>query len=301
VFRVTIVSKALHLEAARRLRRLEDAAAQDLATSRRAAWRELLIHEPRRTPLTAKDRRLWPLRLAVRPLVMLALLPWALMGLVEELRLPHLRRVGRALRVVARHARRITLIDDGLDQYRDQPRAVEPMAFAAGTPCWLFSDLPACRAAWCDRFAVGDLGPLYGPGAWAGSGGACLPPPGVAGAWSALIIDAPGLERLAAAGPEVREALGEGPWLLVPHPVATKRCWSLPAGAADRELAGPPEPLIAAFPGLVVVGESMTLLAALRLRPPGSPLLVVLPRDVDANLCRLVEVHAAADPAVRLF
>jgi hypothetical protein len=44
----------------------------------------------------------------------------------------------------------------------------------------------------------------------------------------------------------------------------------------------------------------MTLLAALRLRPPGAPLLVVLPADTDANLRRLVEARAARDPAVQL-
>ena len=45
----------------------------------------------------------------------------------------------------------------------------------------------------------------------------------------------------------------------------------------------------------------MTLLAALRLRPQGSPLLVVLPRDSDANLRRLVAARAALDPAVQLI
>lgn len=299
MFRVTIVSNAIHLEAVRRLRRREQAAAQNREAQRLPAWRDLLIHEPRRLQLNADDRRLWPLRLAVSPLVMLALLPLALLGLVEELRLPHLRRVGRALRLLARRARRLCLIDDGLDQYRAQPRAVEPLAFAAGTPYWLFSDAVDGRAPWCSRFAVGELGPLYSredPAAAAG-----LPPPPAEGPWSALVIDAPGLERLAPAGPEPCSGLlPPGPRLLVPHPVRAKRCWALPARPGDRELAGPPEPLIAAFPALVVVGESMTLLAALRLRPPGAPLLVVLPADTDANLRRLVEARAALDPAVQL-
>jgi hypothetical protein len=300
VFRVTIVSNAIHLEAARRLRRRELAAVQNRAAQRRPAWRDLLIHEPLRLQLSADDRRLWPLRLAVSPLVMLALLPLALLGLVEELRLPHLRRVGRALRLLARLARRLCLIDDGLDQYRAQPRAVEPLAFAAGTPYWLFSDAVDGRAPWCSRFAVGELGPLYDPQDPAAPAGLPPPPPPAEGPWSALVIDAPGLERLAPAGPETRRLLPPGPRLLVPHPVRAKRSWALPARPGDRELAGPPEPLIAAFAALVVVGESMTLLAALRLRPPGAPLLVLLPADTDANLRRLVEARAARDPAVRL-
>lgn len=298
MFRVTLVSNAIHLEAARRLRRREDA-----AKPLRAAWRDLLIHEPRRMELTAEDRQLWPLRLAVQPLVMASLMPLALVGLVEELRLPHLRRVGRALRLLARWAPRLGLIDDGLDQYREQPRAVEPLAFSAGTTCWLFSDAPACRASWCARFVVEDLGPLYAPEALVGLalGSSLFPPVGAAGTWGVLIIDAPGLERLVEAGPRLHGVLVGGPRLVVPHPVPAKRSWSLPLGPADQELAGPPEPLIAAFSGLVVVGESMTLLAALRLRRPGSPLLVALPQDADANLRRLVEAHTAVDPAVRLF
>lgn len=298
MFRVTLVSNAIHLEAARRLRRREDAAKHC-----RAGWRDLLIHEPRRMDLTAEDRQLWPIRLAVQPLVISALLPLALAGLVEELRLPHLRRVGRALRLLARCSHRLGLIDDGLDQYREQPRAVEPLAFAAGTPYGLFSDAAACRASWCARFVVSDLGPLYAPEALPGPdlGSSLLPPIGAAGTWRVLIIDAPGLERLAEAGSWLHRVLVDGPRLLVPHPVAAKRSWSLPLGPADQELAGPPEPLIAAFPGLVVVGESMTLLAALRLRRPGSPLLVALPQDADANLRRLVEAYTAVDPAVQLF
>ena len=294
MFRITIVSNAIHLEAARRLRRREAGAGPG-----RAAWRDLLIHEPRRTQLTDDDRRLWPLRLAVHPLVMAALLPPALLGLVEELRLPHLRRVGRALRLLSRWAGRLSLIDDGLDQYRECPRAVEPLAFAAGTPLGLFSDAASLRAAWCARFTVEELGPLY---AQAPMGSEGLPAVGSEGAWSCLIIDAPGLERLAALGPRWPWPALNGPRLVIPHPVRAKRAWQVAPRPQDRELVAPPEPLIAAAAGLlVVVGESMTLLAALRLRPKGARLLVAFPDNVDPNLRRLVVASAADDPAVELL
>jgi hypothetical protein len=51
----------------------------------------------------------------------------------------------------------------------------------------------------------------------------------------------------------------------------------------------------------VVVGESMTLLAALRLRPPGSRLLVALPESADPNLRRLAHGEAARDRLVECF
>jgi hypothetical protein len=278
VIRLTLVSNAIHLEAARRIRHGER---QESATR----WRELLLYEPRRVSLTPADRRLWPLRLPVTSLGLAALVPPALLGLVGELRLAHLSRAGRALRLVAGRARRISLLDDGLDQYRDQPRAVDPLAFPAGTPCWLFSDAAAFRAPWCRRFDCRELGALYGVGGPAG--------PSAAATCRTLIIDAPGVERL-----QPHAARLPRPWLVVPHPVIAKRHWTLPAAPGDLTLAGPPEGLIAAFSGLVVVGESMTLLAALRLRRPDSRLLVSLPESADPNLCRLVHGEAARDRLV---
>jgi hypothetical protein len=294
VLRITIVSNPIHLEAARRLHLLEAGPRAD-----GPAWGELLVHEPRRIQLTPADRRLWPLRLAVHPLVMAALVVPALLGWVEELRLPHLRRVGRALRLLARRAGRCTLIDDGLDQYRQSPRAVDPLAFPAGTPYWLFSDAADFRAPWCGRFRVGDLGPLYDGQAAAGA--EPWPVPGAGGPWRTLIVDAPGLERLGEGLAAGEVAPLRGPCLVVPHPVAAKRSWQVPLGPLDRHWTGPPEQLITASEGLVVVGESMTLLAALSLRPLGARLLVVLPRNADANLRRLVAARAAEDPSVEVL
>jgi hypothetical protein len=278
LIRLTLVSNALHLEAVRRLRRL--------GLHRNVI--DLLIWEPDRMLLTPADRRLWPLRLPVSSAVMVALAALALVGLVEELRLPHLHRAGRALRLMARRARRLTLIDDGLDQYRNRPRAVDPAAFPAGTSFWLFSDAPQGRAAWCRRFECHELGPLYvrDPGA----------PELALGPWGTLIIDAPGLERLAAQTDRLPR-----PWLVLPHPVLAKRTWILAATDGERFNAHPPEQLIAQFSGLVVVGESMTLLAAIRLRPPGTRLLVALPERVDPNLLALARRLAAHDPAVEVL
>lgn len=286
MIRITIASNALHLEAARRL------AAR---TGEGALFRELLVHEPGRFRLTVADRRRWPLRSPPFALAMGALAILAYCGLVEELRLPHLRGAGRGLRMLAARARRIVLLDDGLDQYRERPKAVDPEQFPRGTPYWLFGDLPEERAAWCARFDCRDLGPLYLPEATASGQAAALDRGNGTGPRS-LIVDAPGVERLAEL-----PTLPPRPWLVAAHPVSAKRAWHLPPAPEDTVLVRPPEVVIAAFRGVVVVGESMTLVAALRLRPSGRPLWVSLPRDVDPNLERLVRRFAGRDPAIRMI
>lgn len=274
---LTLASNAIHLEAARRLRQQGD----------RHFGLELLVWEPRRCALSAADRRRWPLRLPVGSLSLALLLPLALAGLVGELRLAHLREAGRALRWIAARARRLVLLDDGLDQYRERPRALDPSAFPAGTLCWLFSDAPAFRAAWCRRFDCRELGSLYVPAAAARASLAELEldPAGT------LIIDAPGVERFASRQVELPR-----PWSLVPHPVQRKRAWTLPLAPADRELRLPPEQLLPGWRGTVLVGESLMLLAALRLCSETTTLLVALPGDADGQLRRLVAAAAAGRP-----
>ena len=121
-------------------------------------------------------------------------------------------------------------------------------------------------------------------------------------AWRCLIIDSPGLEQLAEIGPPWPWPELEGPRLLLPHPVQAKRSWRLPSRPQDRTLLGAQaESLVASASQLVVVGESMTLLAALRLRPKGSPLLVALPSSCDPHLRRLISTWAADDAAITLL
>ena len=285
MIRLVLVSNGIHLEAARRRRRAPG------CHSRPGI--ELLLWDRDRCPLSTADRQCWPLHLAIRPgwLSLLALL--ALFGLVRELAIAHRRGAGRALRLLLLWVPRLELLDDGLDQYRDSPRAIDPQQFAAGAPYWLFSDAPAHRARWCSRFDIRELGPLYRPEPVAPS----LPPePSEKQGLGTLLIDAPGLERL-----QPLAARLPHPWLLMPHPVRAKQSWRLPLAASDRLLEGPPEPWIAHFAGLVVVGESMTLLAAARLRPAGGRWLVALPEAADANLGRLAQALVAGDACAQLF
>jgi len=285
VIPITLASNAIHLEAARRLR--------DGLSPRRCGL-ELLLWEPDRFGLTAADRRRWPLRLPARPWSYGLLAPLALLGLVGELRLAHRRGAGLGLRLLLARARRLTLLDDGLDPYRAQPKALDPLAFPAGIDCWLFSDAPDWRAPWCGRFRCRELGPLYPVGSSAPADGRdpTEDPRNPAGT---LILDAPGLERC----DEAHEAFPR-PWCLVPHPVAAKRSWRLPLQAGDRCRPGAPEALLPRWQGTVVVGESLLLLAALRLRPPGTRLVIALPPTADAHLRARVAEAVAREPLVHL-
>jgi hypothetical protein len=279
VIQVTLASNAIHLEAARRL--------HDGLSPCHAAL-EILLWEPNRFQLTPADRCRWPLRLPARPWSYALLAPWALLGLVGDLRLAHRRGAGQGLRLLLSRARNLTLLDDGLDPYRARPRALDPLAFPAGLTCWLFSDAPAWRASWCARFRCRELGPLY----------PASPPPALpssAPASGTLILDSPGLEGLADQGRPLPR-----PWCLVPHPVVGKRSWPLPLEAGDRCRPGAPEDLLPRWQGTVVVGESLLLLAALRLRAPGTRLIIALPPTTDAHLRAQVAREAAREPLVVL-
>lgn len=304
MIRLTFVFNPIHLEAARRLRRgvLPDPLAQ-------LRWAtpvlQVLVLESSRLSLEPHDRQLWPLRLRIQPVVMAALALLTSLRLVEEVRLPHLRGAGRALRWLVRRSPRLLLLDDGLDQYRAQPRALDPGRFPPGTPLALFSDQRDGRAPWCGRFQLLELGPLYqaalSPGPLSAAPPAVPPPaavaPPVAEVPGTLIVDSPGVERLLPTAHQLPR-----PWQLVPHPVPSKRSWPLPPQAppAAADVLMTLEQRIAGFPGLIVVGESMALLAALALRPAGSPLLVALPASSDPHLRALVLRLASRDPAVNL-
>jgi hypothetical protein len=282
MIRLTLASNALHLEAARRLRRNPTLAGP--------APLEILLWEPQRMRLGPEDRRLWPLRLPVTPLTMALLMPPALAGLVRELRLAHLRNAGRALRRIAGRAHRLVLLDDGLDQYRAAPRAVDPLAFPEGTDYWLFSDALAWRAPWCARFRCHELGPLFDRDE--GAPGAARETP-LAPPKGTLIIDSPGVERLEAEATSLPR-----PWWLIPHPVEAKRSWTLALEPGDRCLQVPPEQVLPSWRGTVVVGESLMLLAALRWRGTDTPVKVSLPGDVDERLRASVRAEADLDGGV---
>jgi len=210
----------------------------------------------------------------IRPftLLVLNLLAWA--GLVRRLHLPHLRGAGRSLRLLVRSVRSLALLDDGLDQYRQHPRALDPEAFAIGTPLDLFSDAPTARASWCSRFSCRELGPLYPHQA----------SDAPTSSQGTLLIDSPGLERLIVA--EWRRC--PRPWTLCPHPVQAKRRCLDQLVQVDQVCDCEPEQLLPGWSGTVVVGESMLMLAALRTCCLDVCVQIVLPSTADPQLRLLV-------------
>jgi hypothetical protein len=278
VLHLAFAFNRINLEALRRIGPLEA----------RRTGAAILFYERKRFLPDARAEAGWAACLPVHPISMAFAALLASMGLVDSVSLPHLKGAGRALKLVVGRARRLRLLDDGLDQYRSTPRTVDPAKFASGTTYALFSDFLELRAPWCARFTPLNLGPLYRPSTDPGPDDHPCP-------FRTLILDAPGVERL-----QSRSADLPRPWLVVPHPVSAKRSWSLPPAAGDAVARESPEALLAHWRGTVVVGESMTLLAALRMRSPGCPLLIALPEPCDANLVRLVRHAAAADPRVEV-
>jgi hypothetical protein len=282
MLRLHIVCNAINHEALRRLRRLEPEATPP------GRWKlEVLFYEPGRVQFRSLQDGECRWRFPINRITLALAALLACLGLVDAVSLPHLRNAGRFLRLVVGRAHRLTLLDDGLDQYRSRPRAVDPLLFPAGTSYWLFSDAAGLRAPWCSRFDCRELGPLF-PSLGQDS-------PAAASPYGTLILDSPGVERL-----QIESDRLPRPWLLALHPVAHKRCWTLPLLPGDGISAGPPEDLIRRFPGLIVAGESMTLLAALRQRPREARLLVTLPHPADSNLERLVCSFAFGDAGVEV-
>ncbi len=262
----------------------------------------LLLVEPSR--LRHDASKPWPrgiahLRGPSSPWTMAVLVLLAMLGLIERLYIPHRREAGRALGFVLSRCRHIHLLDDGLDQYRVQPRALIPSQFPAGTPLYLFSDALEFRAPWCARFNCRELGafplPTADPGGEALLASSQMP--------ASLVVDAPGLDRL----PPLEADLPP-PRLVLAHPAAGKRSWPaahspLPPSAAASQAQPQPNPdwLVLHFAGPLLIGESFLLVMALVHRPADWPMLVALPQAVDPHLQAMVERFCAKRPGSHLL
>ncbi|MCX5966644.1 MAG: hypothetical protein NTV57_03165 [Cyanobacteria bacterium] len=247
----------------------------------------IAFYEP--TRLEAGSRPVWVWGrglgwLPAGPLTLLLLLLLCWLGLVRRIYIPHRREGGRLLAAILARVPQILLLDDGLDQYRDQPRALRPEQFSPGTPIYLFSDAVAFRAPWCRHFVCRELGPF--PVA-----ATQLPPDLVA---AGLLIDSPGVEllwRQPGASPR--------PLLLLSHPYPGKRRWH---GEVDLERfpGCSAEGLIQGFPNPVAIGESFTLIIGLTRRDAAWPLWVGLPATVDDHFRSMVRVLCARRSATVL-
>ena len=267
---------AVNLAAATAQRRLEHPS--DLAVA---------LYEPTRLEASRRPPWAWSCRLGwlpAGPLTLLLVLLFCQLGLVRRIYIPHRREGGKLLRAILAHVPEILLLDDGLDQYRAQPRALRPEQFRPGTPLYLFSDAVAHRAPWCRHFTCRELGPV--PVA-----GSDLPPDRQP---AAVLIDAPGAELLWSEPGAIPR-----PLLLLSHPYPGKRRWR---GQADLERWArcSAEDLIQRFSGPVAIGESFTLIIGLTQRDPLLPLWVGLPATVDDHFRSMVRSFCSRRPATVL-
>ncbi len=249
--------------------------------------RAIVLYEPTRLEAGARPTWAWGRGLAWLPacpftLLLLLLLCW--LGLVRKIYLPHRREGGRLLAAILVRVPQILLLDDGLDQYRAEPRALRPEQFSPGTPLYLFSDAVAFRAPWCHHFACRELG-LF-PVA------AAQPPPGLSVA--SLLIDSPGVELLWRQPGAIPR-----PLLLLSHPYPGKRRWH-GVGDLERFPGCSAEGLMQGFPGPVAIGESFTLIIGLTRRDAAWPLWVGLPATVDDHFRSMVRALCACRSATVL-
>ena len=249
--------------------------------------RAIVFYEPTRLAAGARPDWVWGRALGWQPagpLTLLLLLLLCQLGVVRSIFIPHRREGGKLLDAVLARVPRILLLDDGLDQYRAQPRALQPNQFPPGTPLYLFSDAVAFRASWCGHFDCRELGLFPVPETDL--------PPNVEVA--SLLIDSPGVELL-----WCRSGGFPRPMMLLSHPYPGKRSWP-----GEGDLARAPgcsaEGLIRGFPGPVIVGESFTLMIGLTRRDASFPLWVGLPRSVDDHFRSMVQTLCACRSATVL-
>ncbi len=248
----------------------------------------IAFYEPTRLEAGSRPAWVWGRGLGwlpAGPLTLLLLLLLCWLGLVRRIYIPHRREGGRLLAAILVRVPQILLLDDGLDQYRAEPRALRPEQFSPGTPLYLFSDAVAFRAPWCHHFACRELG-LF-PVA------AAQPPPGLSVA--SLLIDSPGVELLWRQPGAIPR-----PLLLLSHPYPGKRRWP-GEGDLERFPGCSAEGLIQGFPGPVAIGESFTLIIGLTRREAAWPLWVGLPATVDDHFRSMVRALCACRSATVLI
>lgn len=166
-----------------------------------------------------------------------------------ELCVPHFR-LGRFLLVFAKLVQQISLIDDGLDTLRDQPRNVDLHRFEPGVPFYTFK-YPVTLGKWLDKFnvvAVADISDI------AHVDRPLMRLDGI----SRVIIESPPLQRALS-----HFELHRSDTLVVKHSNAKKNTLALFGASSVSGSAIALEQSLTAYPGELVVGESMAAVYAL--------------------------------------
>jgi hypothetical protein len=180
-------------------------------------------------------------------------------GAIEVL-VPH-RKLGRFPNFFAALCSTVSLVDDGMDTFRETPRNVEPHTFPRGTQFYTFR-YPIELAGWLARFdvrAVADLHSLAKS--------------------DRRPIDLTGVRRLVVESPPLNKIsdqlhLDEPETQLVAHSNPSKRCLQASGRATVQGASIALEASLKNFSGEVVVGESMVAIFALS--PSDAPYRVTI-------------------------
>ena len=177
-----------------------------------------------------------------------------------EILVPH-RKLGRFPDLFTALCSTVSLVDDGLDTFREAPRNVEPHSFPRGTAFYTFR-YPIELAGWLARFdvrGVADLDSLAKSD---------RPPMHLKGV-RRLIVESPPLEKIAN-----QLHLDEADTQLVVHSNPNKRCLQASGRVAVQGSSVALEASLKDFNGEVVVGESMVAIFALL--PSNAPYRVTI-------------------------
>jgi hypothetical protein len=189
----------------------------------------------------------------------------------DEVLIPHFkinRPINRPIHYIAKRSKKLSLLDDGLDTFRETPKNLAPSAFEKGTAYYTFSySIPL--AHWLSPFALNrvcNLRELAQDN---------RPPRDLHGIFC-LVIESPGIRA-----ESVRELPSSS--RLVKHPNRNKITFR-DSGVSpfDGEMAL--ERSLPSFDGRLIVGESMVLVFALLMKNRSFQLTIYLERETFENL-----------------
>lgn len=194
---------------------------------------------------------------------------------------PH-HRMGRFVNLFCQFCTSLSLIDDGLDTFRDVPRNVEPECFVPGTSFYTF-DYRIGLGRWLERFRIEGVADMALLAAVSRSP---TPLRGV----RRLVIESPPLDRIAD-----QLGLERSDTLLVTHSNVYKRVFN---DSKIAQVAGSTvaiEKSLIGFTGEVIVGESMVAVFALLQERPRFRLYIYISGSQLVNLRPLVNLIRSRD------
>jgi len=193
----------------------------------------------------------------------------------DEVCVPHFRG-GRLIRFYAKYAKKISVIDDGLDTFRELPRNIVVSDFKFGSNFYTFK-YDTSVASWLNEFnlvKVCELNEI------AKSSKKILD----LNDFDAVLIESPGIEALQLSELKFSRVF------IVKHSNPNKNITTLKSCSSSVGSDFALEKSIENFRGTLIVGESMTAVYALMLKSPSFKLAVAINQHNKKNLVSLINL-----------